>query len=136
MKSEYDDHRRPLLRALKFGWLGLAVATVISLAAWGAFRDLPGIWGVVLGASIGGGFMLLTVLSVLATSNTSPATTGAVVLGSWLFKIVVLLIALYFLRDMHFYDRIAFIVTVVVALIVVLGSEVWGVVTSKVTYVH
>lgn len=136
MKSEYDDHRRPLLRALKYGWMSLIVATIISLAVWGGMRDLPGIWGVVLGASIGGGFMLLTALSVLATSNTSASTTGAVVLGGWLLKIIILLIVLFLIKDAQFYDRLAFVVTVAVALIVVLGSEVWGVVTSKVTYVQ
>lgn len=136
MKSEYDDHKRPLLRALKYGWIGLAVATLISLAAWGALRDLPGIWGVVLGASIGGGFMLLTVLSVLVTSNTTAATTGAVVLGSWLLKIIILLGILFVLRGQDFYDRLAFVVTVGLALVVVLASEVWGVITTKVTYVQ
>ncbi|MEJ5998662.1 hypothetical protein [Corynebacterium sp. H130] len=116
--------------------MSLIVATIISLAVWGGMRDLPGIWGVVLGASIGGGFMLLTALSVLATSNTSASTTGAVVLGGWLLKIIILLIVLFLIKDAQFYDRLAFVVTVAVALIVVLGSEVWGVVTSKVTYVQ
>lgn len=136
MKSEYDDHKRPLLRALKYGWISLIAATIISLAVWGAMRDLPGIWGVALGASIGGGFMLLTVLSVLATSNTTAATTGAVVLGGWLFKIIILLFVLFILRGQDFYDRLAFVVTVVLALVVVLASEVWGVITTKVTYVQ
>lgn len=136
MTSEYDDHKRPLKRALKFGWFGLILVTVISLAIWGSMRDLPGIWGVLLGGAVGGGFLLLTVLSVLATADTSVSTTGAVVLGGWLFKIIVLLIALYVLKGQDFYDRTAFFVTVVLVLIVVLASEVWGVVTSKVTYVH
>lgn len=134
MKSEYDDHRRPLLRALKFGWIGLAAVTLVSLAAWGAMRHVPGMWGVILGAAIGGGFLLMTVASVLATSGTSVSTTGAVVLGGWLLKIVVLIIVLVFLRGQDFYDKLAFFVTVVLVLVVVLASEVWGVITSKVTY--
>lgn len=124
------------MRALKYGWISLIVATIASLAAWGGMRDLPGIWGVLLGASIGGGFMLMTVLSVLAASNTTAATTGAVVLGSWLLKIIVLLIVLFVLRGQDFYDRLAFVVTVALALVVVLASEVWGVITTKVTYVQ
>ncbi|QMV85082.1 hypothetical protein HW450_12265 [Corynebacterium hindlerae] len=135
MTSEYDDHRRPLLRALKFGWIGLLIVTVASLALWGGIRELPGIWGALLGAAIGGGFLLLTVLSVLITANSTPATTGAIVLGSWLLKIVVLLIIMYVLKDLQFYDRVAFVVTVALALVVVLAAEAWGVVTSKVTYV-
>ena len=119
-RSEYDDPRRPLLRAVRFGSIALAILTVISLAVWGGMRDLPGIWGVLIGAAIGGGFVLMTALSVLVTSATNPATTGAVVLGSWLLKIVVLIIVLVIIRDMQFYDRMALLVTLVLALIVVL----------------
>lgn len=133
--SAYDDHRRPLLRALRFGSLALVLATIVSLVVWGALRDLPGIWGVLIGAAIGGSFMLLTVISVLLTSGTNATTTGAVVLGGWLLKIVVVLIAFYFIRGLGFYDPVALAVTVIVALVVVLASEVYGVITAKVTYV-
>ncbi|AKK02884.1 hypothetical protein CEPID_05075 [Corynebacterium epidermidicanis] len=132
---DFDDHRRPLMRAIRFGSIALLVVTLVSLVGWGYLRELPGIWGVLIGAAIGGGFVLLTAMSVLMTASTTPATTGAVVLGGWLLKIVVLLIAMYVLAGQTFYDRMAFFVTVVLALIVVLGTEVWGVITSRVTYV-
>ena len=133
--SQYDDQRRPLLRALKFGSVALVVITLMSLSLWGALRDLPGIWGVLIGAAIGGSFVLLTVLSVLLTANTSASTTGAVVLGSWLVKIVAVIIVFYFIRDMTFYEPIALFVTVVLALVVVLACEVYWDITAKVTYV-
>lgn len=132
---DYDDPQAPLKRALKLGGWALVVLTVISLAVWGGMRDLPGIWGVLIGAAIGGGFVLLTVISVLATAKTSPSTTMAVVLGGWMLKLVVLLIVLFILRGMDFYDTAALGVTVILALIVVLGSEVWGIITTRVTYV-
>ncbi|MDU0478421.1 hypothetical protein QVA66_04105 [Staphylococcus chromogenes] len=133
--ENFDDHRRPLLRASKFGSLALLVLTIGSLAVWGYARSVPGLWGVLIGAAIGGGFVLLTALSVLLTANTSVSTTGAVVLGGWLLKIVVLLLVMYVLAGQTFYDRLAFFVTVVLALVVVLACEVWGVITAKVTYV-
>lgn len=133
--SEFDDHRRPLQRAVKLGTIALIILTVISLAFWGGLRDLPGIWGVLIGAAIGGGFVILTALSVLITANTDAASTGAIVLGSWLLKIVVLIIVLAVIRDMEFYDTVALFVTVILALIVVLAVEVWGVMTSRVTYI-
>ena len=133
--SEFDDHRRPLQRAVKLGTVALIVLTIISLAVWGGLRDLPGIWGVLIGAVFGGGFVILTALSVLITSNTDAATTGAIVLGSWLLKIVVLIIVLVVIRDMEFYDTVALFVTVIIALLVVLAMEVWGVMTSRVTYI-
>ncbi len=133
--SQYDDHRRPLQRAVKFGFIALVVITIISLAVWGGLRDLPGIWGVVIGAAIGGGFVLLTALSVLFTSGSNATTTGAVVLGSWLLKIIILIIVLAVIKDMEFYDSTALFVTVILALLVVLLTEVWGIITSKVTYI-
>ena len=39
------------------------------------------------------------------------------------------------IRDLDFYDTWALFITVVLALVVTLGTEVWGVVTSRVTYV-
>lgn len=131
-----NDPRRPLIRALKFGSAALVVVTIVSLALWGWQRGLPGLWGVLVGAAIGGGFVLLTVLSVLVTSGTSPATTGAVVLGGWLVKIVVLIGVLWLIRPLDFYDTPALFVTIMVVLVVVLGCEAWGVITSRVTYVE
>lgn len=132
---DYEDPKRPLMRALRLGSWALVVLTIISLVVWGSIRDLPGIWGVLIGAAIGGGFVLATVISVLATSNTSPSTTLAVVLGGWLLKILVLLLLLAWLRTMSFYDATALGVTTIAALVVVLATEVWGIITTRVTYV-
>ncbi|MGV0352257.1 hypothetical protein [Corynebacterium sp. HMSC04H06] len=124
-----------MVRAVRFGSMALAVVTVLSLVGWGWAKDLPGIWGVLLGAAIGGGFVLLTALSVLVTANSSPSTTMAVVLGGWLVKVVLLIIVLLAIRGMDFYDNVALFMTVILALIIVLGTEVWGIITSRVTYV-
>ena len=122
-------------RAVKLGGLALLVITVVSLAVWGGISGLPGIWGVLVGAAIGGGFVLFTALSVLLTANTTPANTMAVVLGGWLLKVIVLVMVLLVIRDRDFYDNVALFVTVMLALFATLGTEVWAVVTSRVTYV-
>ncbi|AWB82105.1 hypothetical protein C3B44_06830 [Corynebacterium yudongzhengii] len=134
-QTPYSDHTRPLNRALKFGSIALVVMTVISLAVWGYLRDLPGIWGVLMGAGLGGGFVLLTALSVRVTANTSPTTAMAVILGGWLVKIVLFIIVFLLIDGMTFYDRTAFATTVIIALVVVLATEVWGIITSNVTFV-
>ncbi|WP_273368484.1 hypothetical protein [Corynebacterium massiliense] len=133
--TDFEDQRRPLVRAVKFGALALAALTVISLVVWGLVGGAPGLWGVVIGAAIGGGFVLLTALSVLLTAGTSPSTTMAVVLGGWLLKIVLLVIVLLFIRDLDFFHRGALLTTVVLALVAVLGAEVWATVSTRTTYV-
>lgn len=133
-KSKYDDHRRPLLRALKYGTIGLVVVTVISLAAWGGAQGLPGIWGVLIGAAVGGGYVLLTAGSILVTANTSTGATGAIVLGGWLVKLVLVMMIFIALDGLTFYHQTAFVVTLLVALIVVMAAELWGLITTNVTY--
>lgn len=133
--GDVADHRRPLLRAAKWGAVAVVVLTVLSLALWGNFRGTEGLWGVLIGAAIGGGFILATVGVVLLTSNTSPQTTVVVMLGTWLLKIIVVLGILLVLRSMDFFDHTAMGVTVLLALIVGLVSETIGVITTRVTNV-
>lgn len=132
--SAMTDHRRPLVRALKVAGWALAALTVVSLMAWGATRDLPGIWAVLMGVAVGGSFVLLTAVSVLATSNSSPNATMAVVLGGWLLKMGVLVIFLLWIRGYDFYDHQAFGITTIAALVVALSAETWGVITTRTTY--
>ncbi|MBB3116365.1 hypothetical protein CBOVI_03940 [Corynebacterium bovis DSM 20582 = CIP 54.80] len=133
--ADLSDHRRPLVRAARFGALALAVITVVSLIGWGVARGMPGVWGVVVGAVIGGGFVLVTVGVTLATSRTDATTTMTVMMGSWLVKIVVLLIVLGVLRSMDFYDKAAFVTTLLLAMVATLGTETAGVVTTRTTSV-
>jgi hypothetical protein len=133
--GDIADHQRPLLRAARLGGIGILVLTVISLAVWGGSRELPGIWGVLIGAAIGGGFVLATVGIVLLTSNTTPQMTMIVVLGSWLLKFIVVLVILLLIKDMDFYDHTAMAVTVILALGVGLATESVGVLRTTTTYV-
>lgn len=134
--SKYDDARVPLLSALRAGTIALIGMTVLSLLVWGGKYGMSGVWGVLLGAGIGGAFVLLTVISVLATAKTTPTTTGAVVMGGWLLKIVVLIAVLLLIRNLEFYNTMTFFITVVLALVVTLGAEVWGMSQSNLTYVQ
>lgn len=134
--TKVSDHRQPLIRALKVAGWALVVLTVVSLMAWGATRELPGIWATLMGVAVGGAFVLATTVSVLATSNSSPNTTMAVVLGGWLLKMGLLAIFLLWIRGFDFYDHRAFGVTTIAALVVALAAEAWGVLTTRTTYLN
>lgn len=134
--SQVSDHRQPLIRALKVAAIALLLLTVVSLMGWGAARDLPGIWAALMGVAVGGTFVLATAATVLATSNSSPNTTMAVVLGGWLIKMGLLAVFLMFIRGFDFYDHRAFGVTTIAALVVALAAETWGVITTRTTYLN
>ncbi|WP_313770432.1 hypothetical protein [Corynebacterium anserum] len=133
--AHVDDHNWPLRRALKISGIALAIIGIVSLAIWGALRDMPGIWGVVIGVAIAGGFMLMTVVVTLMTSRSTPATTMAVVLGSWLAKIAVVLVVMLLIKDMTFYDRAALATTMIVSLVVLLAAETWSVTKAQQVYI-
>lgn len=133
--SRADDHTWPMRRALRNSAVALTVIALISLALWGWQRDLPGVWGALLGVGIAGGFMLITVVITILTAQTTPATMMATVLGSWLAKIAVVLIIMLVIKDMTFYDHTAFAVTVLVSLAVLLAAETWSVVKAQNVYI-
>lgn len=131
----YDDHRRPLIRALKFGGIAVAVVTVLSLIGWGIAAGMPGVWGVLIGAAIGGGYVLLTALSVLVTANSSPTTTGAVLLGGWVFKLALVLFLFILLDPLTFYHRNAFVITLLVTMFISIFAELGGIMSTRSTFV-
>jgi len=96
---------------------------------------MAGLWGALLGAAIGGGFILTTVVAVLWGAKLPPTMAGAVMLGSWVGKLLILLVVVLVLNQFEFFDRVALFLTVVGALIIVLGAETYGVVRQKVPYV-
>ncbi|QIS01958.1 hypothetical protein F5X71_06180 [Nocardia brasiliensis] len=125
----------PLKAALRYGLIGLGVLVVLAVAIATAVAGVPGLWGALLGAAIGGGFILTTAAVVLFGAKLPPTTAGMVMLASWVGKMLVALIVIAILNQFDFYDRIALFLTVVGALVIVLGAETYGVLRQKVPYV-
>lgn len=130
------DSTAALRRAIRYGLLGLLVLAVVGSIVSVLAAGLPGLWGALIGAAIGGGFILITAVSVLVTAKLPPTTAMAVLLGSWLLKMAVALIVLGLLNPLEFYNRIALVVVMACALVLVLGAETWGVISSRMLYVE
>ncbi len=125
----------PLRSALRYGLIGLGVLVVLAVALGAAVSGSSGVWGAVLGAVIGGGFILTTAAVVLFGAKLPPSTAGLIMLVSWVGKVLVALIVVAILQRFDFYDRVVLFLTVVGALVIVLGAETYGVVRQKVPYV-
>ncbi|GAC56815.1 hypothetical protein GOHSU_13_00370 [Gordonia hirsuta DSM 44140 = NBRC 16056] len=129
------DSLAPLKNGLRYGLLGLLALTAVGLAIWGPYKGLPGVWGVLVGAGVGGSFILLTVITIMATAKLPPSMTMAAVMGSWFLKMVVVLVVMAILGNMDFYAKGALVSMLIGAIVAVLGSEVWGVLTTKTPYI-
>ncbi len=125
----------PLKAGLRYGLLGLLVLIVVGLAIWWPLAGTPGLWGVLIGAGVGGAFILLTVITIMATAKLPPTMTMAAVMGSWFLKMVVVLVVMALLGRMDFYSKGALVSMLIGAIIAVLGAEVWGVMKTNAPYV-
>ncbi|MFG1793841.1 hypothetical protein [Nocardia sp. NPDC049149] len=125
----------PLKAALRYGLIGLGVLVVLSVAIGTIAKGTPGLWGAVFGSAIGGGFILTTAAVVLFGAKLQPSIAGMVILGSWVGKMLVALLVIAILNQFDFYDRMVLFLTVIGALVIVLGAEAYGVVRQRVPYV-
>ena len=73
-----SPHTAALRKAVRFGVLALAVLAVISAIVWALVDGLPGLWGALMGAGIGGAFVLATAIVVIATARGKRHTRAAV----------------------------------------------------------
>ena len=134
--SDPSPQNAGLRTALRFGGLALAVLGVVSASCWGFVDGVPGLWGAVLGAAVGGAFVLTTAIVVMATAGSAPQTTAAILLGTWLLKLAVAIGVVAVLARFDFYSRNAFAVTIIAALVVVLAAETLGVIRTRTPYVE
>ena len=95
---------------------GLAIlGSLVGLLVAG----VAGLWGGLIGAALAAFFCATTVWSMLYTVGKGATAMGAVVMGSWIAKMVVLVAVLAVLTRFDFYDRV---VLFVVLLLGAVGS--------------
>lgn len=125
----------PLRAAARQGAIGLVVLTVVAAVVASLLVGVSGLWAALLGAAVGGAFVLFTVAVVLGTASSPPTTVAAVLMGTWLLKLVGLIVVLAVLRRFDFYDAPTFGIVVIVAAVGLLAVETRAVIRTRATYV-
>lgn len=126
----------PLRAALRYGIAGLAVLVVFSVILSTVFAGLHGLWGSLIGAALGGAFILTTAASVLFSAKIESGLQGIVLLGSWVGKLLLTVVVVAILKQFDFYSPLALFLTVIGALLVVLGAETYGLLRQRVPTVE
>lgn len=125
----------PLSRVLRLGLLGFAVAApVVALVGW-LVDGLAGVLGALLGLAVPAAFFGVTALVDRLTRHLPPSTTGAVVLVSWLAKLLVLVGVLVLVDRSSAWSRPVFGVVFLLATAAWLGLEAWLVLRARQPYV-
>jgi hypothetical protein len=123
-------------RFLKRFLLAFAVALPVGLAIGYFTAGWPGFWGVLMGLGVLLAFFGISVAVALLGANWSPQTLGAAVLGSYLVKVALLIIILAAVSGLHFYNKAAFGITVLVGTVLYLTAETWTLLKARIPYVE
>ncbi|HEY0118321.1 MAG TPA: hypothetical protein VGC04_06055 [Cellulomonas sp.] len=91
-------------RALRDVAILLGALLVLGLVVGGLVAGLPGVWGALIGWGLAVVFSTTTIVAMVRTSRSSPAAMAGVVMGSWLAKVLVVVLVLGLLRPLDFYS--------------------------------
>ena len=127
--------RAALLRATRTAALLCLVAAVVTAAVAYAVVGVAGVWGAVVGYALALAFLGTTTLVGARTAGGDPVRVAAVVLGSWLLKVLVVGVTLYALRDATFYDPVALFAGIVVGMVITLWVEYRTLTGAQIPYV-
>jgi len=124
----------PMRRVLRIGLIASLVALPLAVLIGHLVAGAAGAWGAAIGMGIAVGFFTITVGVALVTAGMDATALGASVLGSWLIKMVLLLVVLALLRDADFYSRPVLFIALLVGTIGTLVLEALVVTRTQVPY--
>ncbi|WP_243758378.1 hypothetical protein [Actinotalea soli] len=104
-------------RALRDVLVLVGVVTVVGAVVGYLVSGTAGLWGALLAAAVTLVFSGSTVLAMLLTARSSVTAASGALVGTWITKMLLLIIAFGLLRDMDFYDRGTFLVAVLVGVL-------------------
>jgi len=133
--SHYRNSATPVLRRAL--WRGITFTGVLGVLAAMGFGFAFGAQGVVsalIGAALAATFLGLTAASVLIAQRFDMVVFFAIVMGTWILKFALFLIAAVLLRDQPWISSLALFVTLIVGVIVSLVTDVTVVAKSRMPF--
>jgi hypothetical protein len=109
----------------------LPVGTVVGWVLGGSDVGLA----ILLGLAVPAAFFGATVLTGVLAARLDNTRFVGVVVGSWLAKVVVLMVIMALIKDAEFFDRMVFFVAFVVGVAAWLAAELVIVLRTRVPYV-
>ena len=131
----------PVLRlSLIYGAVLFAAIAVVGSVVGALVSELPGLLSALIGAGMGFVFLAVTAASILLADRITKGDLlspvfFALVLGAWLLKFVVFLVLVFTLREASFVDPVVLFVTLVVAVLSGLVTDLVAVSRGRVPYV-
>ena len=129
---QFDNTQTVFTKVLKLGSLLIATIAVLGSVVGFLAAGLPGLFGALAGAAIALIFVSLTALSVLLGSKLSLGGFYGVVLGGWLLKMVLFMVAISVLKGIEGLNGVAVFGTLVASILGSLAVDGYVVTKSKI----
>jgi hypothetical protein len=129
---QFDNTQTVFTKVLKLGSLLIATIAVLGSVIGLFAAGLPGLFGALAGAAIALIFVSLTALSVLLGSKLSLGGFYGVVLGGWLLKMVLFMVAISVLKGIEGLNGVAVFGTLVASILGSLAVDGYVVTKSKI----
>ena len=128
------EPRDPLSRVLRVGAPAALAYTVVATAAGHFWAGSWGSFGALFGALLPSVFLGITAATGLWARRLRPDLLGFAILGSWLLKMIVLIVFLAWFKQQDWYDRGTFFVVLLAGTFGLLMLEGWLVTRSPQYY--
>lgn len=132
---KFDNAQTVFIKVLKLGSMLIAAIAVLGSGIGFFAAGLPGLFGALAGAAIALIFVSLTAISVLVGSKLSLGGFYGVVLGGWILKLVLFVIAISVLKSIEGLNGIAVFSTLVASVLGSLAVDGFVVTKSKIPVV-
>ncbi len=124
----------PMRRVVRVGAWAFAGALPLSVLLGFLVAGPAGAWGALIGMGLAAGFFAMTLAVALGSASLQVSALGAAVLGSWVMKMLLLIVVLAMLRRADFYSRPVLFVSLLVGTVGALVLEAVVVTRTRVPY--
>jgi len=129
---QFDNTQTVFSKVLKLGSALIGTIALVGAAIGFFSAGIPGLLGALAGAGIALIFVSLTAISVLVGSRLSLGAFYGIVLGGWLLKMVLFMIAITVLRSIDGLNGVAIFGTLVASILGSLAVDAYVVTKSKI----
>jgi hypothetical protein len=124
-----------LTKVLKYTGLLAVLLVVVGGTIGYLAAGSDGLISVLLGTAVALAFSAVTAVSMIIAIKFEIAAFFGIVMGSWLLKMVLFIIALVLLRDQSYINTIALFISLVVAIVGTVAIDTFVVTKSRMSYV-
>src|SRR5690554_2202905 len=130
MTEEANVYRR----ALRLTAIALGVLAVIAVPAGLLIDGVPGLVAAEVGVAVAALAGITTQVAMMMGHSRAPHMMAAVLMGSWLLKMVIIVIALLVLQGIDDFHRGLFATFVLVGVFATLAIDLWAVRGARIPY--